>query len=109
MVVFLFVLLFGHPVTNALMGVLRLFVIKFVIMFIISIPNHATGIYPPVGDCAVFDTLDDALLGVTDVIDDTCSDCVIRVYDDDTVVAQYRGRMQRVGVDYDDVDFGPVI
>lgn len=78
-------------------------------MYIISVPDHTTGVYPNRADCATFDTFDNAIDCVCNIIDDIISDCVIRVYDNDTVVAQYRGRMQRVGVDYDDVDYGPVI
>lgn len=93
----------------ALTGDFAVFVVILCIMFVVSVPDHASGVYPERAECPAFDTLDDALVCVCDIIDDIISDCVIRVYDDDTVIGQYRGRMQRVGVDYDNVDFGPVL
>ena len=54
-----------------------------------------------------FDTLDNALDAITVIVDDLIADNVIRLYHDDVIIGQYRGQLERVGVDYPSDDYGP--
>lgn len=90
-----------------LSGAFGVFVIKFVIMITVHIPNQTNGAY----DARVeFDTLDDALALVADELDTVYNNHAIIVNDGTAVIGCYHGRIQHGLRPYSfDNDFGPVL